>query len=352
MMATVIQGLRAIGAAAAIAMLMGVSASSTQLRQDLHATAAVYYDKVADFAPLVGRDTAMDYLQRLNDDYDALGDAASWHGYTQEQRQAYLVNEATLDLSLIHQIMTRQFQPLGSIRGLGETLLRSSVDGTMQPVAAYVPSTYRVGRPAPLVMFLHGRPQSESNLLAPPFIAALAERTGSIIIAPYVRGEYDIPKMASDVYDALAAATGAFTIDSRKRYLAGYSAGGFSVFQVGPVHPGDWTAVMSISGGLIDRQSQRVLSTMRMTPFYLITGSHDNVVPTQYPTSTAVFLQSEGVPVSFYSQTGGTHGLITLLPVLSQAWDDMHDGITRAPPPTLGFVPLLTSAPRGELEKP
>jgi hypothetical protein len=267
MMATVIQGLRAIGAAAAIAMLMGVSASSTQLRQDLHATAAVYYDKVADFAPLVGRDTAMDYLQRLNDDYDALGDAASWHGYTQEQRQAYLVNEATLDLSLIHQIMTRQFQPLGSIRGLGETLLRSSVDGTMQPVAAYVPSTYRVGRPAPLVMFLHGRPQSESNLLAPPFIAALAERTGSIIIAPYVRGEYDIPKMASDVYDALAAATGAFTIDSRKRYLAGYSAGGFSVFQVGPVHPGDWTAVMSISGGLIDRQSQRVLSTMRMTPF-------------------------------------------------------------------------------------
>jgi predicted esterase len=352
MRTTVIKGLRAIAAAATIAMLTGVSASSTQLRQDLHATAAVYYDKVADFAPLVGRDTAMDYLQRLNDDYDALGDTTSWHGYTQEQRQAYLVNEATLDLSLIHQIMTRQFQPLGSIRGLGETLLRSSVDGTMQPVAVYVPSTYRAGRPAPLVMFLHGRPQSESNLLAPPFIADLAERSGSIIIAPYVRGEYDIPKMASDVYDALAAATSAFTIDSRKRYLAGYSAGGFSVFQVGPLHPDDWTAVMSISGGLIDRQSQRVLSTMRMTPFYVITGSRDNVVPTQYPTSTAIYLQSEGVPVSFYSQTGGTHSLITLLPVLSQAWDDMHDGIMRAPPPTLGFVPLLTSAPRGALEKP
>jgi dienelactone hydrolase len=352
MRATAIKGLRALAAAAAVTMLAGVSASSTQLRQDLHASAAAYYDKVADLAPLVGRDTAMDYLQRLNDDYDALGDTASWHGYTQEERQAYLVNEATLDLSLIHQIMTRQFLPLGSIRGLGETLLRSSVDGTMQPVAAYVPSTYRAGHPAPLVMFLHGRPQSESNLLAPPFIAALAERSGSIIIAPYVRGEYDIPKMASDVYDALAAATSAFTIDSRKRYLAGYSAGGFSVFQVGPLHPEDWTAVMSISGGLIDRQSQRVLSTMRMTPFYVITGSHDNVVPTQYPTSTAVYLQSEGVPVSFYSQTGGTHSLITLLPLLSQAWDDMHDGIVRAPPPTLGYLPLLTSPPRGALEKP
>ncbi|MEO7201976.1 MAG: hypothetical protein ABIZ82_05210, partial [Candidatus Tumulicola sp.] len=278
-MRTVIQGLRALAAAAAIALLAGVSASSTQLRQDLHATAAVYYDKVADFAPLVGRDTAMDYLQRLNDDYDALGDTESWHGYTHDQQQAYLVNEATLDLSLIHQIMTRQFQPLGSIRGLGETLLRSSVDGTMQPVAAYVPSTYRADRPAPLVMFLHGRPQSETNLLAPPFIADLAERSGSIIIAPYVRGEYDVRRMTSDVYDAFAAATGTFNIDSHKRYLAGYSAGGFSVFQVGPTHPGDWTAVMCISGGLIDRQSQRVLSTMRMTPFYVITGSHDNVVP-------------------------------------------------------------------------
>jgi predicted esterase len=333
-------------------MLAGVSASSTPLRQELHATAAIYYDRVAEFAPLVGRDTAMDYLQRLNDDYEALGETEDWHGYSQEQRQAYLDNEATLDLSLVHQIMRRQFQPLGSIRGLGETLLRSSVDGTMQPVAAYVPSTYRADHPAPLVMFLHGRPQTESNLLAPPFIATLAERSGSIVIAPYVRGEYDIPKMASDVYDALAAATTAFNIDSHKRYLAGYSAGGFSVFQVGPLHPNDWTAVMCISGGLIDRQSQRVLSTMRMTPFYVITGSRDNVVPTQYPTSTAVYLQSEGVPTSFYSQTGGTHSLITLLPLLSQAWDDMHDGIVRAPPPTLGYIPLLSSPPRGSLEKP
>ena len=50
----------------------------------------------------------------------------------------------------------------------------------MQPVAVYVPSTYVPGRKAPLVVFLHGHPQSESSLISPPYIAELAERSGCL----------------------------------------------------------------------------------------------------------------------------------------------------------------------------
>ena len=50
----------------------------------------------------------------------------------------------------------------------------------MQPVALYVPSTYTPEKPAPLVVFLHGRLQPESHLIAPEFIESLAESTGTI----------------------------------------------------------------------------------------------------------------------------------------------------------------------------
>ncbi len=342
---------RIIAAVATIATLTGVNASNANLRTELRTAESAYYANVVDLAPLVGRESAIDYLQRLYDDADVLGDSTLSYGYTQDEWKAYLDNEATLDLSLVNQIMARRFRPLGAIRGLGETLVRSSVDGTMQPVAVYVPKSYRADRPAPLVVFLHGRPQSETDLLSPPFVAGLAERTGSILIAPYGRGEYDFRKTAGDVYDALDAATSAFAVDRRRRFLAGYSMGGFSVYEVAPLHPDDWDAVMSIAGGLLGHDAQAVVSTMREKPFYVLTGSADRSIPTQYPTATAAFLQSKGMPVSFYSQPGGLHRLITLLPVLSQAWDDMHGGIVRASPPLLGQVPLPLTAPSGTLEK-
>ena len=123
------------------------------------------------------------------------------------------------------------------VRGLAETLVRSSRDGTMQPVSVYVPATYSGARAAPLMLLLHGRPQSESQLLAPDFLHKLADATGTILVAPWGRGYYDFRGSSSDVYDALHAALDAFRIDGRKKYLAGYSMGGFSVFEVATAHP-------------------------------------------------------------------------------------------------------------------
>jgi hypothetical protein len=43
--------------------------------------------------------------------------------------------------------------------------------------------------------------------------------------------------------------------------------------------------------------------------------------------------------------------LTTLLPQLTQAWDDMHDGVVRSPPPTLTYTRLLLNAPYGTIDK-
>jgi dienelactone hydrolase len=344
-------GWRAIVAAVALVVFPAVDSRTADLETQLDAAQKAYSANIVSEAKLVGRDTAYDYLQRLIDDRAAL-DRPVPYGFEPQLWSGYVDDKATLDLSLVDQILSRNYRPLGDIRGLGETLLRSSRDGTMQPVAVYVPQSYRPGTAAPLVVFLHGNPQSETDLLAPPFIGQLAERTGTIIIAPYARGRANFRQSPSDVYDALDAATGAFTIDTRKRFLVGYSMGGFAAYEIGPMHSRDWTAVMSIAGGLLDRDTHLVIATMNQTPFYVLAGSADGTVPNQYSISTAEFLQASSVPISYYFQAGGTHSMMTLLPALTQAWDDMHAGVVRAPPPTLKYTPLLLNPPHGTIDKP
>ncbi|HEY6326824.1 MAG TPA: alpha/beta hydrolase-fold protein [Candidatus Cybelea sp.] len=329
---------------AALALLMGSSA--VDLRVSLRATAAAYRANISKIGPVAGRDTTYDYYERLIEDADLIDDPSVPQGYSAAEWSQTVARVAGLDLSLATQLLHATYDSMSAIRGLGETLVRSSQDGTLQPVAVYVPSSYSPAHPAPLVVLLHGRPQSEAQLLAPRYVAQLAEQSGAIVVAPWGRGYYDFRGSAADVYDALNAATKAFTTDPRKRYLAGYSMGGFSVFEVAPVHPQDWAAVMSIAGALLGSDAQRVVALMRRTPFYVLTGSADDSIPTQYPTVTAAFLQSAGMDVSFYSQPGGIHRLVTLLPILTLAWNDMLHAIVRAPPAqALGNVTLPTMIP-------
>jgi predicted esterase len=337
-----VMSLRELAAGAAALVLLG--AGSTDVGATLQATAASYYTKAPQIARVTGRDTTMDYYQRLCDDIDLFKMPVP-ADYPPAVWQRSIEGIARLDLSLADQLMDGSYRPMSSIRGLGETLVRSSKDGTMQPVAVYVPATYVPGREAPLMVFLHGHPQSESSLIAPAFVDDLAERTGTIIVAPYGRGYYDFEGSESDVYDALAAAKQAFTIDPRKRYLAGYSMGGFSVYLIAPMHPREWSAVMSIAGALLGSRSYLVTAMLPTTPFYILTGSRDDSIPTQYPTTTAVFLRNAGIPVTFYSDPNATHRLYTLRTILEQAWTDMEAGTVRTPWSLTANGPLLGAPP-------
>jgi dienelactone hydrolase len=338
------------GALVTVALALVLGSSTGGLRASLLDAAAAYFAKLPAIALIAGSDTAFDYYDRLKDDAERLDDPSVPTGYSPQEWSQSIARTATLDLNLVQQLLAGSYHSMASIRGLGETLVHSSRDGTMQPVAVYVPSSYAPGRPAPLMVLLHGHPQSETSLLAPTFIEALAEKSGTIVVAPWGHGYYDFRGSASDVYDAFDAATRAFSLDPRKRYLAGYSMGGFSVFEIAPTHPNDWSAVMCIAGALLGSDSHRVVALMRGTPFYVLTGTLDDSIPTQYPTATALYLQASGVDVSFYSQAGGEHRLITLLPILTQAWNDMLHDILRPPPATLGHIALPSRIPTSTLK--
>jgi predicted esterase len=336
---------RLAAAAVAALFLCGGVSGANDLLAALHDAATSYYANLAKIAKITSRDTTMDYYQRLLDDQDMLSNQPAPVGYDQAAWEFTTHGIAELDLSLANQLLTDTITPMASIRGLGETFVRSSKDGSMQPVAVYVPASYVPGKAAPLIVFLHGNPQSESQLLAPRFVRELAEANGTILIAPYGRGYYDFRRTKEDVYDALDAAEKAFTVDSRKRYLVGYSMGGFSVFEVAPDRPNTWSAVMCISGALLGSDAPRLLAYMPNTPFYVLTGIKDESIPTEYPTITASYLSRQGVPVSFYSLPNGIHRLISLLPILTLAWSDMLHGVVRSAPPALGNAMLPTQAP-------
>ena len=100
--------------------------------------------------------------------------------------------------------------------------------------------------------------------------------------------------------------------------------GGFSVFEVAPVHPDEWSAVMCIAGALLGSDSSRVVSLMARTPFYVLTGSADESIPNTISDGDRGFSCTRpDVDVSFYSEPGGIHRLVTLVPILTQAWSDM-----------------------------
>jgi len=283
----------------------------------------------------MGEDQAEALGSRLADDmmeFDmASDDAAKAIGYTPATYQERLSNGALLDASIVDQVLSGKYLALGGASGLAERLIKSTTDGTWQPLALYVPRTLK---PNPtLVVLLHGQPQTETNLLAPPYFQTLADSTNSIIAAPWGRGNYDFYGVASDdVYQTAEDVAKAYGIDPHRVYLAGYSMGGFSVFKIGPTHGAVWQSVLCIAGSILNSETTSVLKVWRYTPIYVVNGKLDQSIPPLYGEMTADWLAGVGVPTGFYQEPKGTHFLPTLMPALTQAWRDMIAGVVRNTP--------------------
>jgi len=243
-------------------------------------------------------------------------------------------------------VLSGKYEPLGDVSGLGERLIKSTTDGTWQPLALYVP---RALKPNPtLVVLLHGQPQTETNLLSPPYFQTLADSTNSIIAAPWGRGNYDFYGVASDdVYQAADEVARAYDIDPHRVFLAGYSMGGFSVFKIGPTHGSVWHAVLCIAGSILNSETASVMKAWKNTPIYVVNGKLDQSIPPMYGELTAVWLAGMGVPTGFYQEPKGTHFLPTLMPSLTQAWHDMIAGVVRNTPDVSQNGEGLPNGPNG-----
>jgi predicted esterase len=277
----------------------------------------------------LGPDLASDLHARLLDDL-ARERSAAPEGYTAEDWSETVRSVSALDIEAVDELLAGRAPALVPRPGLHETFVRSRRDGTWQPVSIYVPHDLRADRRAPLVVALHGNPQTEAELLGQPYLRRLAERTGTIVVAPYGRGVYDFAEpAASEVYDLVEDVQAALPVDVHRTYLVGYSMGAFTVFKIGPRGGHRWAAAMSISGAVLNSEVRAITIAWPDMPVYVVTGAHDTSIPSKYGEQTASFLASIGLPVTFYEEARGEHMLRTLVPALTQAWNDMHAGVVR-----------------------
>jgi len=281
----------------------------------------------------MGEDGALLLGQRLADDLENFDDPTMPEGFTRAAWTERLGNVAALDTSIVSAVLSGKLEPLGTAKGLAERIIVSHVDNTMQPVALYVPQPLR---PNPsLVVLLHGRPQTESEILGAPYFQTLADGSNAIIVAPWGRGNYNFFGAATDdVYQTADEVASAFGVDEHRVFLAGYSMGGFSVFKVGPTHGSRWAAVLCISGSILNSEAGTVVKAWRNTKIYVVNGKLDTEIPPQYGLYTAQYLASMGIPTGFYQEPTGTHFIPTLMPTLTGAWNDMLKGVVRNMPMT------------------
>ena len=121
----------------------------------------------------------------------------------------------------------------------------------------YVPAAYRVGRPAPLVVLLHGAGEDARDGLA--LLRGQADRGGVILLAPGSRGPtWDAiasrgrygPDLAT-IDRALEKALSSYTVDPARLAVGGYSDGASYALTLGLANGDLFTHVLAFSPGFL-----------------------------------------------------------------------------------------------------
>src|SRR4029077_3129842 len=230
--------------------------------------AAVHWELVTHFDHVVSLSgDAVTIESRIDGDMPSIDQSFKPRWLDQTEFEQYADELVTLDGSLVDQLATGKLHAIKDVRGADEIFVRSPYDKTLQSAALYVPTPYDPGKPAPLVVFLHGKFSTEIDYVAMPFFRQLAESSGAIVVAPYGRGDIQyVDPAPADVYATLDAVLAALNIDRKRIYLAGHSMGGFGVFEVGPREANRCAGFLCASGSLTDADRAAVLRTFQDKP--------------------------------------------------------------------------------------
>lgn len=178
--------------------------------------------------------------------------------------------------------------PLASAQKPGTTSEHEFRSGLLKrSYRLYVPSSYQAGKPAPLIVALHGGfgtgkamqeltgfdriADSRGLIVAYPDGISRAWNAGSCCAKPMENGVNDVAFMKNlieDVKKKVAVNTG-------RVYGTGFSNGAMLVHRVACEAPGTFTAIAAVSGGIMVPDCKPA----RGTPALLIQGRDDPRIP-------------------------------------------------------------------------
>ena len=179
----------------------------------------------------------------------------------------------------------------------------------------YLPPEYESQEEWPLLMFLHGRGESGSDLEAvakiglPKRIKA-GDHFPFIIVAPQCPVESYWPEEVDALNALLDSIIAHYPVDTHRVYLTGLSMGGRGTWHLASRYPERFAAIAPICGGGNRWMAQQRLTTM---PTWIFHGDADPVVPV---------LESQQMS-DWLHEAGNTNTRLTIYPGVD------HDSWTR-----------------------
>lgn len=198
------------------------------------------------------------------------------------------------------------------------------IEGKAYGYRVYVPKNRDPNTKLPVMLFLHGSgARGEDNIAQVDGIAwaiePVKEKINFIIVAPQCRDNtfWASEEMADYSLAALDAAVKEFNGDENRLYLAGFSLGGYGVWQIAAANPGKFAALVPVAGGVVgerpieprDRAAiiphvgqmldssepyKEVAKAIGQTPVWVFHGAKDDALPVEFSRQIVQTLKDAG----------------------------------------------------------
>ena len=171
--------------------------------------------------------------------------------------------------------------------------------------AIFAPLHYEPNYAYPLVVWLHGPDDDESQLqrvmpeISMRNYVGIGPRGPIACPAGYTWSDADIEVAERRIFDCIDAATSKLNISDRRIFLAGYEGGGSTAFRVGLRHPECFAGVLSIGGPFpLGQMPLARLAQTRQLPLFIAQGRDSKSYPVDRTCDELRLFHAAGLSVS------------------------------------------------------
>ena len=230
---------------------------------------------------------------------------------------------------------------VADVRGSSERAIVSTVDGSRQPFALFVPHDYEesASKTYRMIVTLHGASGTHGGETG----GAHPDYADSFVLVPLGRGRFSGFDLVSgrDVVQEVQTVLANYRVDPNMVHLGGGSMGGYGSFALGAAYPDLFATCTPLCGGGFGPVEQMV-----NLPTFVHHGLADNTVAPSNSILTVGQMRRVGCPVQMYLHPDVEHSVTEVAMAIS-TWDVRKDIRRDSDPQTVvlsGGLPALKKA--------